>query len=107
MEHINQLTASYSIKQFFSSQEIPLLLWSLTIHYRVHKNHPLVPILSQTNPVHTFPQYVPKIHFNIIHPTTRKSYSDLFATNILHALRISPMHATCLLIFYWVKTYVT
>jgi len=33
----------------------------LKVHYRVQKSPPLIPI-----PVHTFLQYFPKIHSNII-----------------------------------------
>jgi hypothetical protein len=31
-----------------------------------YKNPPLVPIMTQMNPVHTTPSYFCKIHFNII-----------------------------------------
>jgi len=49
------------------SQEIPRLLWILKDNFRVHKNLPLVLVLSQMNPVHTFPPYLPKIQSSIIH----------------------------------------
>jgi hypothetical protein len=57
------------------------------------------PILSQINPVHILPPYFPKIHSNIVYPSTPGLLCGLFPssfpTKVLYAFLISPMHATC------------
>jgi hypothetical protein len=61
--------------QSLTSQETPRLLPnSWTIHYHVHKSPPLVPILSQTNPIHNPTTYSFNIHFNNIFPPTPRSF---------------------------------
>jgi hypothetical protein len=64
-----QLTHSREAASCAATQELPNILWIPNVHYRVHKNFPLVSILSQINSVHTIPSCLSKIHFNITHPT--------------------------------------
>jgi hypothetical protein len=45
--------------------ELPSILWNPKVCYHVHKSPPLVPILSQIDPVHTITSYLSKIYFNI------------------------------------------
>jgi len=59
---------SWKADSHWASLEVPPpVLWNLKIYYRIHNSPPLIPILSQMNPVlHTFKPYFPKIHSNII-----------------------------------------
>jgi hypothetical protein len=52
-------------------QKIHRLISNPKVHYRFHKSPPMDPILSRMNTVNIYPQYISKIHFNIILPPTR------------------------------------
>jgi hypothetical protein len=53
-----------------AAQEITNILLPQQVHYRIHNIPPLVPILSQINPIYTILFCLSKIDFNIIHPPT-------------------------------------
>jgi hypothetical protein len=88
---------SWEANSHSASQEIPLLLWSPKIHYRVHNSQPLVSIMSQMNPVHNFLPHFPKIHSNIIIASISRSseWPLPFGVSNQNLVRISPMRATC------------
>jgi len=67
--------------RYSASQEIPVIYGTRRL-VRVHTIPPLVPILSQMNPVPTFPLNFPKTHPNIIFPPTSRSSQWFFRLKI-------------------------
>lgn len=53
-----ELGPSSESDTFPATQQFPNILCNQKVHYRSHKSPPLVPIMNQTNPVHTTPTYL-------------------------------------------------
>jgi hypothetical protein len=63
-----EMSPSREAASYAATQELPSILWNPKAHCRAHKSPPLVPVLSQIDPVHTITSCLSKINFNIVHP---------------------------------------
>jgi hypothetical protein len=50
-----ELSRSWEAANYSATEELLSILWNPKFHYLVRKNRPLIPILSQINPIHTTP----------------------------------------------------
>jgi len=99
-----------------ASLEIHGIMWNTKLHYPVHKSPPLIRMLSHINPFHVFPNYLLKIHLNIIlpsKPSSSKRYISLRfphqnpvcnsppAIRVMCPANLIPLDFTIRIIFWW------
>jgi hypothetical protein len=81
-----QMGPSWEAASCAATEELSSVLWNRMVHYRVHKSLPLVPILSQIDPVHTIP---PSLWSNLRLCLPSSLFPSGFPTNILYAFLFS------------------
>jgi hypothetical protein len=60
---LTELSPSWEAANCTASQELPSSLWNPKVHCRVRKSNPLLPILSQIDPIHSIPSSRTSQHF--------------------------------------------
>jgi hypothetical protein len=55
---LTELSPSWGAANCAATQKLPSISWKPNVQYRVHKSPPLVPILSNINPIHIIPSYL-------------------------------------------------
>jgi len=92
-----QFRPSCKADRFAASQEIPCILWTTKVNYRIHKCPPTVPILIQLDPVHTPTSHLLKIRINIILSSTPGSFKWSLTFRFPHQnpVHTFPLPYTC------------
>jgi hypothetical protein len=80
---LSELSPSWEAASFAAIQGLPSILRNPKVHYRVHKSPPLVPILSQIDPVHNNSSCLSKIYFNIVPHLTSWSALTFIAVHLV------------------------
>jgi hypothetical protein len=78
-----------------TTREPPSILWNPKVHLRVQKSSPLVPVPSQTNPVHTSPTYLSKLSTHLRFGLPSELFPTGFHRNNLYDFLSSRNRATC------------
>jgi hypothetical protein len=92
---LTELSPSWEVTNCASTQELPSILRNQKVHHRVHKSPPLVPILSQIDPVHTISLrsiLILSTHLRLGLPSGL--FPSGFPTNILYAFPYSPINGS-------------
>jgi hypothetical protein len=112
-----ELSLSLQVESSSANQEFINILWNPKVDYRVYEGPPLVPILSQMNPVHTLhpisllsiltlSSYMRLSLSSSLFPSgfpIKMLYAFLFSPCVLHVLSILPS-LTWTLCLYLVKS---
>ena len=86
---------SWEANLFSAIQEIPRIFCNPKVHYRIHKCLPLVPILSQFDPVHTSWRSILILFSHLRLGLPSGLFPSGFPNKALYTLLLSPIRATC------------